>query len=413
MEVDKQQLALNKMLSGEDIFLTGLGGAGKSYTIEQFMKKRYRTTALCSPTGIGAVNVGGTTCHKMFGLPIGIPTEAEINTVNSNMKKLFGSGSIKSIIIDEIGILRADMLDIIDRKLRIATGKAKKFGGIQMMGVGDFYQLEPIRTNKEKKYFDKNYPSPFCFDSHCWDFETIELTKSYRQDKKEQVDVLNSIRTKDENFERALEYISDNAKPYTLDDPILHLSCYKKDAAIINDLWYKRLNARSKTYKAEKTGKWNQTPVDEELSLKVGCRVLIRANNTMNGYVNGDKGVVLAFEPEGVHVQLDTGVEVFVEPCKWETFKYTTSDHGLNKEVDNTFKQIPLSLGYAITVHNAQGLTLDNVALDFGDGCFSHGQAYVALSRIRDLTNIRLVDNIYPSDIICKDRVRKFYRGEL
>ncbi len=405
-----QELAIEKIKSGENVVVLGQAGTGKTYTIDQIVDQN---TVKCAPTGIAALNVGGMTCHSMFNLPVGKPSDEDYFVVGKTMERLFGSGSpITRVCCDEIGMLRADYLDMIDSKLRTLRRNTKPFGGIQFVGSGDFYQLEPIIGRDEVRYFNKRYNSPYCFDADSWDFSVIELTKVFRQEDERQVALLKSIREKDKWCDRAIEVIQAEAKEYDPSPNTLHLCCYKTDANKVNKMWYRRLDGKEKTYLADNKAKWKEVElsVPEKLTLRVGCRVLVKANDKEGEYVNGDRGEVLGFEPDGVWIRLDRNQkEVRVVSNTWEKFKYGVSSGKINKQVESTYTQIPLMLGYAVTVHSCQGMTLDDVAIDFGQGCFSAGQAYVALSRIKDLRNISFVNEIYPTDIIVREEVNDFY----
>lgn len=407
-----QEVALDRINSGENVVVLGQAGTGKSYTSDLITDAN---TVKCAPTGIAALNIGGMTCHSMFNLPIGKPSEDDFFIVGNTMSSLFGASSpIKRVIIDEIGMLRADHLDMIDSKLRTLRRNTKPFGGIQVVGFGDFYQLEPIVAQDERRYFNKRYSSPFCFSAESWDFSVSELTKVYRQSDQRQVALLKSIREKDKWYERAIGIIQDEAKDYDPSPTTLHLCCYKTDANKINKMWYKMLDGKEHKYQAINEAGWKEAErvVPEILKLKQGCRVLVKSNCKEGSYVNGDRGSVVGFEPDGVWVKLDRNqLEVKVIPNKWEKFKYGTSGDKVSKKVESTYTQIPLLLGYGVTVHACQGMTLDDVAIDFGQGCFSSGQAYVALSRIKDLRNMSFVTEMFPSDVIIREEVTDFYNS--
>ena len=409
--MSNQEVALQSMESGENTLVTAGAGRGKSYIIRKFCEKYGKDTAVCAPTGIAALNINGTTCHKLFGLPLGIPMPYDATTVTKNMSKIFPTGLIKRVIIDEMPMLRADMLDLVDMKLKTVMKNNKPFGGIQLIGVGDYGQLEPIVHWTEEEYYADKYSTPFNFASRSFNFNKVGMTKVYRQDDEYQINILDSLRFKDENYRFAVDEINDLARPYDPSEQILHLSCYKRDADVINTLWYDRIEGQSRTYDAVYTGKWHDPIAEKELELKIGCRVILCANDPDGYYVNGDRGEVTYMDHNVVEVRLDSGRVIPVVPFTWESYKYSGTKDKLAKEVDATYTQIPLKLGWAQTVHKAQGMTLDNVALDFGDGCFSHGQAYVAVSRIKDLTNIRLVRKMRYKDVICRAEVKEFYEN--
>ena len=278
-----------------------------------------------------------------------------------------------------------------------------------MVLVGDFYQLEPIVNEIEQKYFYKDYKTPFAFGAKCWNFQTIELDKVYRQSDQHQISLLNSVRKKQHDYTQSLDEISKMSADS--DIGCLHLCSYKKDAFTINSKYYEEVNGTKKTYTAYTNGKWNDSEkaVDDIIHLKVGCKVLICANDVDGQYVNGDRGVVTHLHSEGINVELDNGENVSVKYFKWEKYRYTSSGRSFSKEVDGTFEQLPVRLGWAVVIHKAQGMTLDNVSLDVGRGCFSHGQLYVALSRVRNLENLHLSRPLKAEDVILREEVKEFY----
>lgn len=406
MEQDKQQLAIEAIKSGKNVFITGSGGVGKSWVIQQVTDKN---TVVVAPTGIAALNVQGITCHKAFGLPIGLVQQSDYAKPNRNVNNLFGGVGVKRIIIDEVGMLRSDYLDLINHRLQQARYNKLPFGGIQVVLVGDFYQLEPIVSEAEQSFFFKKYTTPFAFGAKCWNFDTIELDKVYRQSDVRQVQLLNSIRKKEHNYTQSLAEIS--AMSLQSDEDCLHLCSYKKDAFTINTRYFNEVKGQSKTYTAYVSGKWNDSEkaVDDMIQIKVGCKVLICANDMEGTYVNGDRGVVTALHPDSVDVLLDSGNTVNVEYFTWEKYEYSKVGRGFSKDVCGMFKQLPIRLGWAIVVHKAQGMTLDKVSLDVGRGCFSHGQLYVALSRVRNLEQLHLSRPLKEEDVILRSEVKDFY----
>lgn len=403
LHIAKQEEAIRAIESGENIFISGPGGVGKSWIIKQVTNNR---TVLCAPTGIAALNIGGITCHKAFGLPLGVPTTADYYKPAPDV---FKGNCVDRIILDEVSMVRADYLDLIDRKLRNARKNDKPFGGIQMVVVGDFFQLEPIVKNSEAGYFYNDYDTPFAFGANCWDFRKIELTEIVRQSNEEHARILNSIRKKDEKWERAIRFVHKLVQPYDEQEDVLHLCCYKQDAETVNTQHFNKISGQVKTYKAYQTGRWgNEAPVEPTIHLKYGAKVLICANDPEGNYVNGDRGVVTGMGNESVKVLKDNGDEVFVSRFSWEKHKYTTTNNGLAKEPIAMFRQMPLRLGWAITIHKSQSLSLDDLALEIGRGCFGHGQLYVALSRITDLTKLRLVRPIGYSNVIVHEDVQEW-----
>jgi len=402
------EIAKELVAAGENVCILGGGGTGKSTFIKEIVDDR---TLLAAPTGAAALNIGGMTFHALFGLPHGFPTAKDCESVSVNLANLFkGNNPPTKVVLDEIGMCRADTLDLIDTKLQLVKGNTLPFGGLQVIVLGDFFQIEPVVTQEEEDLYYDYYDSPFCFKSNCWDFEVVQLKKVWRQDDKRQVAMLNAIRRGTDKAMKALNLIQEESLPYSSNDNnILHICTFKKDTNRINNYWYSKLEGREHTYEATIDGKaseFPQPPVEASLNIKVGCRVVICANG--DGYVNGSTGVVLDTSYP-VKVQLDKGGVVEVEEHKWESFKYQKAIVGVSKKTTATFTQVPLMLGYATTIHKVQGATLDDVALDIGKGCFGHGQLYVALSRLRDLRRLRVVRKITKRNIIIKKEVQKFY----
>lgn len=411
--MDKQQKAIQMVSEGKNVFITGSGGVGKSWVIKRLMEEYKNKMIFTAPTGIAALNIEAMTCHRAFGLPIGLTTANDFDRFSPTFNGLFSLDSpVEMIGIDEVGMLRLDYFELIDFKLRNLRRNNLPFGGLQVVAVGDFYQLEPIVSANEEDYYYRDYNSKFSFASKSWNFENIELTKIYRQDNIVQVNMLNSIRKKDKNYKKALYAISRMAKPYDPNEDILHLCCYKNTAAEVNERWYSKIDSPEVSYEAAYTGSWNEddAPVPKTLKLKVGTKVLLCANHELGEYVNGNRGVIRELCDDYVLVELEDSDKRIVRVTRniWEKYSYTADELGVEKNKEAEFEQFPIKLGYGLTIHSAQGMTLDNVAINSANA-FSHGQTYMALSRIRDLKNLRLMRPLNGRDVICDDEVRKFY----
>lgn len=403
-----QQEAIDLINTGVNVLVTGGAGRGKSWVIQQISNSN---TILVAPTGVAALNIGGMTAHRGFGLPIGIATQDDLNKISSKVKKLLGNKHLKRVVIDEGGMLRADYLDIIDHRLKQARGNDLPFGGVQVVLVGDFFQLQPIVSSREKSLYERKYTTPYAFGAASWDFETVNLDKAYRQDNEIHVRVLDSFRTGDKWSKRAFDWLGENCMPYDSKEDILHLCCYKADAETTNNLHYKQLAGPERIFMGStNNSKWsNDVSVPEMIKMKVGAKVIIRANDPNGEYVNGQRGTVKDMYASSILVTLDTGVDVEVLEFKWETYTYVATARGLTKEVEWVYNQIPLQLGWAVTIHSSQGMTLDRYAIDVGRGCFTAGQFYVSISRARDLTKVSLASPVGMRDLIVDKDVKEFY----
>ncbi len=410
---EKQQLVVDKIIGGANVAVVGSGGVGKSVIIKTITDY---STVVVAPTGMAALQIGGTTAHKAFGLPLGVPTLEDTMRASRKSTDLFNRYSpVKRIIIDEVSMLRTDMLELIDHKLQLIRNNSKPFGGLQVCVFGDWLQLPPIITSSEEKAFYSQYKSPYNFTSKSFIFETIELTEVFRQSDKRQVAMLNSIRRKDKYYRHALDTIIKESLPYTPSDNTTIICCYNKDVKRYNRKYFKRLDTPIFTYKARietlkgEPDDWKQSVVPHNLELRVGAKVIFRCNDIGGEYVNGEKGEVVYLDNVCVIVKKDSGIEVEVCLNTWEKIEYKSKFGVLEKEPTSTFTQIPLALAYATSVHLVQGQTLDNIAIDVGDGCFDYGQLYVALSRCKDLKKVSFTKPPTYEDVRVNKEVIKFY----
>lgn len=459
-----QQEAFNALMSGKNVFLTGEAGTGKSFVIQEFRKRTSRRVLVCAPTGIASINVGGCTIHRAFQIP---PNELFPETILEPTKEV---KMAQTIIIDEISMCRLDVF--------LAVAKIiQKIGRlVQLVVVGDFYQLPPVLVPKEKDFFcglwknflSKNYTvtdmnEPYAFLTETWNkfnFRYIELTEQMRQrDDVSFYDVLNRVRVGDATV---LPWIQKHSAKEPNENAIF-LCGRNKTASTINESRLEEIPSHSREYRAIRRGdvRNNDVPVDYLITLKPGCRVMTVVNDTSRDrlYVNGSLGTVRELLDDGIIVDFDNGnLGVVIRHYNWEIPKYeiktkTITEFRSLKRYDKkgrpkltpwkiyrkedtlpseehlsdgtplirytdkkvfdivpcgTFIQLPIKLAYAITIHKSQGKTFDAVTLD--PECFATGQLYVALSRVRRVTDLYLKKPLSSSSLITSTLVKDFYQ---
>jgi ATP-dependent DNA helicase PIF1 len=401
--------------SNENLFITGKAGTGKSTLIEHFRNTTKKKVVVVAPTGIAALNVRGQTIHSFFKFPPRMIDPKAIKRMsNSRLYK-----DVDTIIIDEISMVRADVLDGIDQFLRI-HGKdfSLPFGGVQMVFVGDLYQLPPVVTYEEQAMFNRFYDTPYFFSSNCFnyrEFILIELKTIFRQKEQEFIDVLNKIRVGDVSME-TMEIINNRLSERPAGDDYIILCTTNKVAEGINSSKLAAIQKPEHVYDATITGNFpteeRNIPVELELKLKVGAKVLFVKNDVGGQWVNGSVGKVHHLDKDTIHVMLDGGKLVDVTQMEWENIRYEYDEEKgeIVSTVLGTLTQYPLKLAWAITIHKSQGMSFDKVVIDFAKSPFAHGQTYVALSRCRSLDGLVLTKKIYPNDVLIDEKIREFYR---
>jgi len=405
-----QKDAIDAIINGDNVNIDAGAGRGKTWVIKQVMDKY---TILFAPTGISALNVGGETAHSIFGLPYGIPTQKDMDNIKPHLHSLFKGDSVKRIILDEKSMMRADHLDLIDYKLRKIRQVDKPFGGIQIIVVGDLWQLPCIVTAEEKKFYRRLYPSGFIFHSNVWkeaNFKTILLTKPYRQEDLYQVSLLDAIRSKEDGWEEAVEEIN-KLCTFEATEDTLTLCLLNADADKINLQHFNRNKSPVVKYTAKITGNFNPKDciVEPELKLKLGLRCIICANDPDKEYKNGQRGIIVELNKNSVGVKLDSGEVVNVVTNKWESTKYRNGVKGLSKSISGSCEQMPIRQGNAISVNKSQSLTLDELSLNLGTAKPREATTYVALSRVRDLTKVHLARKLTVEDIVINSDVKDYY----
>ncbi len=412
-----------ELLNGDApcIFVTGKAGTGKSRLLTHFVETTNKVVVLLAPTGMAALRINGQTIHSFFGFPPRALSEEDIKP--SSKRELYRA--LDTIVIDEISMVRTDMLDAIDQFLRL-NGKdgEKPFGGIQMVFFGDLYQLPPIIADEdESKYLASNYNGSFFFDAHVMrqlPMEKLELTKVFRQKDAEFVRALNTVRI-DEANQEMLDYLNQRHAPVRSKDrnTFVTLVTTNKSADLINSQELGKIPSPSFTYTAQLEGEFKKEnwkkkmPADLELTLKVNARVIFIKNDAGKRWLNGDHGKIIELGENHIRAEMEREGEKYVYEVTretWEIIKYRFDPTTLKikPEVTGKFTQYPLRLGWAITIHKSQGATLERVHVDMGSGAFAAGQAYVALSRCKSLDGMTLERPILLSDVKSDPTVKRF-----
>jgi ATP-dependent DNA helicase PIF1 len=397
----------------DHIFVTGRAGTGKSTLLEYLSWNTAKQLVICAPTGVAALNVGGQTIHSLFRLPIGVIADHEIDQSNELRKLL---NTIDTLVVDEVSMVNADLLDAMDRSLRQARQKPHEaFGGVQVVLFGDPYQLAPVPGDPEERaYFADRYTSMWFFDARVWDEADLtiyELGTIHRQHELEFKQLLTAVRHGEVTPEmgRRLNEVGGRPAP---EDGAITLATTNATVTRINGTELSRLPGRALTAMAEVNGEFGGRafPADERLELKVGAQVMFLRNDTGGDgrWVNGTIGEVVKIA-DTVTVEVD-GVDHEVLPSTWERYRYSYSaaTKELRKDVVAEFIQFPLRLAWAVTIHKSQGKSYDRAVIDLGPRSFAPGQTYVALSRITELEGLYLTRPLRPSDVIVDDAVRRF-----
>ncbi len=410
--------------TSRNIFLTGKAGTGKTTFLKNLKNETFKRMVVVAPTGVAAINAGGVTIHSFFQLSFGpqLPDESEKNEEGSfirrfSKQKINIIKTIDLLVIDEISMVRADLLDGIDRTLRRFRKNKIPFGGVQLLMIGDLQQLAPVVNENEWSLLEKHYSTPFFFGSNALNkttYVSIELKHVYRQSDQEFISLLNKVR---ENIldERTLNklnsrYISgvDTKEGY------ITLTTHNAKANNINEARLAEISRKQYSYSANITGNFPETfyPNDYELILKEGAQVMFIKNDPdpEKRYFNGKIGVISELDDNTIVVKCDDGDEpIFVERLNWEKIKYSIDkDKGtINEELEGVYNQYPLKLAWAITIHKSQGLTFDNAIIDAADA-FTHGQVYVALSRCRTLEGLILSSKISPATVFSNQTISTF-----
>lgn len=405
---------------GKNLFITGRAGTGKSTLLQLFRNTTRKKAVVLAPTGVAALNVQGQTIHSFFGFPPRMISAREISKRKD--RRLYRNMEV--LIIDEISMVRADMLDNIDYFLRLNRDSPLPFGGVQVVFFGDLFQLPPVvASDFEQEIFSTSYDSAFFFSAQVFqrgfEIEMLELRKVYRQDNRHFLRLLDGIRLNhadQDDLDELNERFDPNFEP---EDFYITLSARNATSDRINQRELGKIDLPERKYLATVTGEFNPTqyPAEAALSLKIDAQVMLLKNDPDRRYVNGTIGKIVALGNEFIKIQIEEKSgdlkEIDIAPVTWEIIRYKndpTQTEDIQTEVVGTFTQFPLRLAWAVTIHKAQGKTFDRVIIDLGGGAFEHGQTYVALSRCRTLEGIVLRQRIRPQDILTDMRILDFYQ---
>ncbi|MEG1648727.1 MAG: AAA family ATPase [Rikenellaceae bacterium] len=409
-----------------NVFLTGKAGTGKTTFLNRVRQEVMKNIVVVAPTAVAAINAGGVTIHSQFNLPLGVCGSDVLRSDNERRRimnfskvKINVLRSVDLLVIDEISMVRADVLDAVDEVLRRYRDYAKPFGGVQLLVIGDLLQLAPVAVLSEMDILMKRYNSIYFFDSKAFNaanFLPIELTKIYRQKDQEFIDILENVRSGNVS-ENVLEQLNERYKPsYDFNEKgRIALTSHVRNADSVNYRMINALEGDERIFEAEITGEFadGAFPTDAKLKLKVGAQVMFVKNDvsiTPPRYYNGKVGTVTKIGSTLVEVSCEgEDGSITVSPDTWTNKRYEIDKiTGQTVEVEiGTFTQYPLRLAWAITIHKSQGLTFDKVVIDAAD-CFAHGQAYVALSRCRTFDGLMLSSRLATGCFICDGSVKTF-----
>ena len=419
------ELALNFIeKTDRNLFITGKAGTGKTTFLHQIKKESLKRMVIVAPTGVAAINAKGVTIHSFFQMPFGpiLPNQIA-NTSNAQRKfsktKIDIIKSLDLVIIDEISMVRADLLDGIDQVMRRYKNRNKVFGGAQILMIGDLQQLAPVVKPNEWSLLQQHYHTVYFFSSKAYqeaNVVSIELKHIYRQKNEDFIKILNEIRTNTLSEESA-KILNKNYNPTfspTKEDGYITLTTHNNRANIMNSSELNKLKTKSHFFDAEISGKFNENsfPNDEKLELKVGAQVMFIKNDSSQEkrYFNGKIGIVTDISKQNVTVQCANEIdEIVTERETWENINYSINDDTkeIKEDITGSFSQIPLRLAWAITIHKSQGLTFEKAIID-AEASFAHGQTYVALSRCTSLDGLVLKTPITSNAIINDRTVSSF-----
>ncbi|HOG11508.1 MAG: AAA family ATPase [Smithellaceae bacterium] len=403
------------------ILITGRAGTGKSTLLKYFRDTTSKKAVILAPTGVAAVNVEGQTIHSFFHFKPNVTPASIKRRKKAEKDRLTLYQKLTTIVIDEISMVRADLLDCVDKFLRFNGPSEKKpFGGVQMIFIGDLYQLPPVVSSAEREIFKNHYPTPYFFSAKVFealDIEYVELEKVYRQKDDEFVRLLNTIRNRSVTDDDLAKFNS-RCDPF-FEAPsgsfYLALTSTNDLADTINEKRLAELPGKIWKAKGQIEGDFGKEylPTAVDLKLKKNAQIMMLNNDSFGQWINGTIGKIRKFEKDDegddvIVAELDNGDTARISPYTWKIYRFFIKDEELRSEEVGSFRQYPVRLAFAVTIHKSQGKTFENVVIDVGRGTFAHGQMYVALSRCTTLDGIVLKKPLQKSHILMDWRVVKF-----
>lgn len=390
---EEMQKIMNLIQDDENnVFVTGKAGSGKTTFLKYLIEKSGKNCIVAAPTGIAAINAGGVTLHSLFGIPFGPITPYDRLENKFSEYKVELLLKMELLIIDEISMVRPDILDTIDRKLRWVYESDEPFGGVQVVMFGDLFQLPPVTKKQEREILSDFYDGFFFFNALVFkrtSFHIVELTKIFRQTEPEFINVLNNIRNYQVTSDELdlLSELKDRKISSSYDNEYIHICTHKADVEKINADKLGEQEIQNYDIVIKDKFPESSIPCDLHLKLRVGARVMSLVNDSLKGYYNGMLGIVTALEDNVITVRMDNGRTIKFERYTWSNTQYTLKDNEIVKEEIGSCTQFPLTLAWAITIHKSQGLTFDKIIIHVSH-TFCPGQLYVALSRCRTLEGI-------------------------
>ncbi len=398
--------------TNDHFYITGKAGSGKSTLLAYFRSMTNKNTVVLAPTGVAAIRVKGQTIHSFFGFPPKVIQTKHIKKV----RQIEVLQNLETLIIDEISMVRADVFDAIDYSLRVHRRKlTQPFGGVQLIVFGDLFQLPPVVNMDETSLLERIYPNgSFFFHSNIFQdaqFKTLELQSIYRQKDDHFIYILNSVRDgtiSHSQLDKLNDSLVDN---FEMDEGKIILTTTNARASSINQKYLSQLREEEFSYKGQATGLFYKElfPTDEVLKLKKGAQVIMIKNDPEKRWVNGSIGIIHEIAQRKIKVKINH--KIFeVKKEKWDRIQYTYDENQqeVQEDITGSFKQYPMRLAWAITIHKSQGQTFENVIIDMNQGSFAPGQLYVALSRCISLEGIELLRPIKKSDIIVNNQLIGF-----